>query len=275
MTRTARVLAATLVVATVAAAAVIAGSSAERATSTPQDRPANTAQVQRGELSAAVFLDGILTHRARADGSPYTVINRAGGVYTELPESGDEADCGDVLYRVDERPVLLLCGTIPAYRDLHRGDEGQDASQLNRNLRALGYAAAAAGGGFTWKTERALEALQHDRGVDETGELDLGDAVVLPGSVRIARVTGELGGSARPGAPMAQATSGTPVVQVNLDASQQGQVKRGDRAQITLPGHESVTGRVDRLGRVAQAPLEAGRRRRGRDDPGLRRSRRP
>jgi hypothetical protein len=43
-------------------------------------------------------------------------------------------------------------------------------------------------------------------------------------------------------------------VQVDLDASQQGQVKRGDRAQITLPGNRSVQGRVDRLGRVAQVP---------------------
>jgi hypothetical protein len=31
-------------------------------------------------------------------------------------------------------------------------------------------------------------------------------------------------------------------------------VKKGDRAQITLPGNTSVNGRVDRLGRVAQAP---------------------
>jgi multidrug efflux pump subunit AcrA (membrane-fusion protein) len=38
---------------------------------------------------------------------------------------------------------------------------------------------------------------------------------------------------------------------VDLDASQQAQVKVGDRARITLPGNRSVKGRVDRLGRVA------------------------
>jgi HlyD family secretion protein len=43
-------------------------------------------------------------------------------------------------------------------------------------------------------------------------------------------------------------------VQVALDPSQQGEVKKGDRAQITLPGNKSVTGKVDRLGRVAQVP---------------------
>jgi len=67
--------------------------------------------------------------------------------------------------------------------------------------------------------------------------------VFLPESVRIAEVTGELGGSARPGAQVLYATSDTPEVQVDLDPSQQGEVKKGDRAQITLP--ESVTGKVD------------------------------
>ena len=31
-------------------------------------------------------------------------------------------------------------------------------------------------------------------------------------------------------------------------------MKKGNRVQITLPGNESVTGKVDRLGRVAQIP---------------------
>jgi hypothetical protein len=43
-------------------------------------------------------------------------------------------------------------------------------------------------------------------------------------------------------------------VQVNLDPSQQGEVKKGDRAQITLPGNTPVSGRVERFGRVAQTP---------------------
>jgi hypothetical protein len=107
---------------------------------------------------------------------------------------------------------------------------------------------------FTWKTETALEVFQHDKGFDETGELDIDDAVFLPESVRIAKVTGELGGSARPGAQVAQATSDTLEVQVDLEASQQGEVKKGDRAQNTLPGNKSVKGKVDRLGKVAHVP---------------------
>jgi multidrug efflux pump subunit AcrA (membrane-fusion protein) len=88
----------------------------------------------------------------------------------------------------------------------------------------------------------------------DTRQVRMDDAVFLPESVRIAKVTGELGGSAQPGAQVLYATSDTLEVQVDLEASQQGEVKEGDPARITLPGNKSVTGKVDRLGRVAQVP---------------------
>ena len=104
---------------------------------------ARTEKVEKGALSAMVSGAGILTYRARSDGSPYAVVNQAGGVYTQLPEAGDKARCGRVLYRVDNRPVLLLCGTVPTYRRLHMGVRGPDVRQLNRNLHRLGYDARA------------------------------------------------------------------------------------------------------------------------------------
>ena len=159
-----------------------------------------------------------------------------------------------MFYRVDDDPVLLLCGKVPAYRDLQIGDKGKDVRQLKRNLRALGY--------------DTLKALQHDKGLRRTGTLALGDAVFLPEPVRISKVTGKLGAPARPGAEVAQATSDTLEVQVNLEASQRGEVKAGSRAQITLPGNTSVTGTVDRLGE-SRPDRGGGRRRRDRDDPGL------
>jgi hypothetical protein len=214
---------------------------------------ANTATVQKGRLSASVSQDGTLTYEARPDGSPFSAINHARGTYTDLPEVGDRVACGGVLYRVDDRPVLLLCGTVPAYRALHVGDAGQDVRQLNRNLHVRG-----AGDSFTIKTRTALEALQRRRGARVTGALALGDAVFLPKRVRIAQVAGRLGGSAQPGAPALTATSGTLHVRVNLDPSDQRQVKRGDRAYITLPGNTTVTGKVDGFGRVAEAPAGQG-----------------
>jgi peptidoglycan hydrolase-like protein with peptidoglycan-binding domain len=242
--------------------AVIGGvlSGADHTTGDAQAAPPSTAKVQKGKLSAVVSQNGTLTYRARPDGSPYSVINQAHGVYTKLPETGDKVDCGGVIYRVDEHPVLLLCGAVPAYRALHTGDAGLDVRQLNRNLHELGYDAKAhvhiepADNDFTVKTEKALELLQRRKGVHVTGALASGDAVFLPESVRIARVSGEPGAPARPGAPGLSATSDTLHVQVDFDPSQQGQVNTGDRAQITLPGNTTVTGKVAGFGRIAQAP---------------------
>ena len=230
---------------------VVALSGGDQATAASEGASANTAPVQKGKLSAAVSQDGILTYRARPDGSPFSAINHARGTYTDLPQVGDEVGCGGVLYRVNDRPVLLLCGAVPAYRGLHVGEAGEDVRQLNRNLHVRGDT-------FTTKTQKALEALQRRRGAHVTGALALGDAVFLPEALRIAKVTGQLGGSAPPGAQALNATSDTLHVQVNLDPSDQGQVKRGDRAQITLPGNTTVTGRVDGFGRVAEAPAAQG-----------------
>ncbi len=43
-------------------------------------------------------------------------------------------------------------------------------------------------------------------------------------------------------------------MQVNLEPSEQDQVKRGDRAQIALPGNTTVMGKVAGFGRTARAP---------------------
>jgi peptidoglycan hydrolase-like protein with peptidoglycan-binding domain len=249
---------AAVVAAVTAAGGVVALSRGNQATPAAQAPPASTVKVVRGKLSAMVALDGTLTYRARTDGLPYAVVNQAVGTYTKVPDDGDKVDCGDVLYRVDDRPVLLLCGRVPAYRDLHSGESGEDVRQLNQNLHTLGYDAVADidpnDDGFTSKTVTALEKLQQEKGFDVTGTLALDDAVVLPEPVRIARVTGDLGGPAQPGTRLLDATSDTPEVQVDLAPSQQSEVKKGDHAQITLPDNTSVTGKVDRLGRVARAP---------------------
>ena len=84
----------------------------------------------------------------------------------------------------------------------------------------------------------------------------MGEAVVLPRPARISKVSGKLGGPARAGGEVAQATSDALEVQVGLEPSQQGEVKKGDRARITLPGNRSVSGRVNRLGRVARTAGE-------------------
>jgi hypothetical protein len=203
--------------------------------------------VVEGRLSDVVSQAGTLTYRARPDGSPYIAVNQAKGTFTALPREGAKVRCGHVLYRVDDEPVLLLCGTTPAYRSLSAGDCGPDVRALNAGL---GRSARC----FSSKTASALEQLWSELGEKPSSSLTLGQAVLMPGPVRVAKLRATLGGSARPGAPVLEATSGTLQVQLDLDPSRQGEVRKGDRARITLPDTTSVTGRVARLGSVARAP---------------------
>src|SRR5438067_13040485 len=99
--------AAVVLLAAAAIGGVVATSGGGDATPAVQASSVNTATVDRGTLSDTVSQYGILSYRARSDGSPYAVINRAAGTYTQLPNAGDEVACGRVLYRVSNRPVLL------------------------------------------------------------------------------------------------------------------------------------------------------------------------
>jgi hypothetical protein len=67
---------AAVVVAVTATGGVVAMSSAQQATRSAQEPPANTATVERGRLSDMVSQYGTLTYRARSDGSPYAVITK-------------------------------------------------------------------------------------------------------------------------------------------------------------------------------------------------------
>lgn len=216
-----------------------------------------TARVEKGKLSAMVFQYGTLTYRARSDGSPYAVINRARGTYTELPNDGDRITCGDVLYRVNDNPVLLLCGSTPAYRSLSKGDSGPDVTQLNANLVHLGYATRAqldpSSNRFRATTASALEKLESKLGESQTGSLVLGQALFLPGPLRITQTTATLGVTAEPGRPVAQATSTSHEVHVQLDPSQQSSVVVGEQARITLPDNHTTPGTVTRIGTVASS----------------------
>jgi len=166
-----------------------------------------------------------------------------------------------VLYRVDGQPVMLLYGSTPAYRTLAEGAHasdvtGTDVAQLNRDLVALGYASSSeldpSSDEFGWATKAAIEKLQDHLGIEQTGQLTLGQVVFLPTAARVTTVSATIGGQT--GGPVLTATSVTRQVTVNLDAAQQSQVKVGDKVTITLPNGQTTPGRVTSVGKVATTP---------------------
>lgn len=192
----------------------------------------------------------------------WSVIDQASGTVTALPAPGQVVSQGQGLYSVDGAPVVLLYGTVPAYRDLSVGVSGADVAQLNTDLAALGYAS---GTGLdpdssydSLATAAAVENLQRALGVAQTGTLTLGQAVFLPSATRVTAVSATLGTPAHPGSPVAQATSTTRDVTVPLNADLQSDVKAGDQVSMTLPNGQTTSGVVSSVGSVATTPSGSG-----------------
>jgi hypothetical protein len=197
----------------------------------------------------------------------YSVVNQAQGTLTALPSPGQEIAPGQVLYQVNGQPVVLLAGSTPAYRALAEGNlasdtTGSDVAELNAGLVALGYATSAEipphSDEFTWWTKWALEKLQAHLGLEQTGTLELGQAVFLPTALRISAVSGTLGGAAAPGQPVMTATGAGRQVSISLDATQQSEVRVGDRVSITLPTGASTPGIISSVGKIATVPQGGG-----------------
>ena len=192
----------------------------------------------------------------------WSVVNQAAGTFTALPAAGQVVRQGQVIYQVSGAPVVLLYGSVPAWRDLSEGVTGPDVTELNAALVKLGYASPAALGPrpgwdyFSGETAYALGLLQAHRGLTVTGTLPLGQAVFLPGAARITGpgATTVLGGAAAPGTAVLTATSTSPAVTIDLDAGQQTEVKQGDKVSVTLPSGATTAGVISSVGTVATSP---------------------
>jgi hypothetical protein len=215
------------------------------------------ATVTRTSLSSQTQVTGTLGYIGS-----YDVVNQVPGLVTALPSVGQVVRDGQILYEVSEAPVVLLYGSIPAYRSLADGMSGADVRELNADLVALHYATtselSATSDYFSWWTKEALEKLQAHLGETQTGRLTLGQVVFLPSAARITSVRATLGAPAAPGAPVLQASSTTRRVTVALDAAQQSQVRVGDRVTITLPDSQTTPGRVTSIGTVATTAPSTG-----------------
>ncbi len=212
----------------------------------------SVATVQRQTLTSQTDLSATL-----GDSGSYTVSNEGTGTITGLPAVGHVVRRGKVLYRLSGAPVVLLYGPAPSYRSLSEGMSGPDVRELNQNLIALGYASRAALvplREFSANTAYYLEEYQAAVGIAApTGSLVLGQAVFLPTEAKITALeTGvALGAAATPGEALMTASSDTPVATIDLDTSQEGEIKLGDHVGITLPDGSSTPGVVTSVGKVA------------------------
>jgi peptidoglycan hydrolase-like protein with peptidoglycan-binding domain len=166
------------------------------------------------------------------------------------------------VYSVNNQPVPLLFGSIPAWRAFEVGmPDGPDVGDLTRDLIALGYGAGLTqSNDYTAVTAGAVERWQAALGLSATGAIALGGVVFEPGSIRVTSVTPSAGAPVgNAGGTVLTATGTTPIVTVDLPVSQEYLVKSGDVVQVVLPdGTSAVSGHIETVGSVATCPGGAG-----------------
>ena len=215
--------------------------------------PPATKPVVREDLASTTPVSATLGYA-----QSYTVRGQGSGKLTWLPPVGQVISQGQVLYRVDNgSPVVLLYGSVPAWRPLNEGLTGADVTQLNQDLVALGYASgsqisALGSDDFSTETAYAVQQMELALGVSSPpGSLPLGSVVFEPGAIRVTEVAGSLGGPAL--GPVLAATSDHHVVTIPLSTAQETEVAAGDSVVITLPDGASTPGKISSVGTVATA----------------------
>lgn len=199
--------------------------------------PPSTAKVTQETL-----LDTSTTAGELGFGATTTVNSRLAGTVTKQPSVGDQVARGESLYEVDEVPVTLMYGALPAYRDLKDGVEGADVEQFEANLAAMGYVGFDVDEEFTGNTAAAVERWQEDRGLEETGVVTLGSVVFAPGKVRVDTLAGQEGAVTAPGQEVLSFTGSSKAVTVQIDTDEQRLAKKGRKVVVELPDGESLKG---------------------------------
>src|SRR5205085_5121651 len=131
---------------------------------------------------------------------------------------------------------------------------GADVRQLEVNLRALGLQPGAVDGDFDSATAAAVERLQRRLGVEQTGELELGEAAVEPGPRRVTKVVAQLGLFVGRNARLLTTSALHREVELTISADRADLVHRGQRVQVSLPNGSVVPGSVASVGKVATSP---------------------
>lgn len=232
-----------LLIAAVAVAVVLGTTSSDDDSAAAPAPSGRTEQVQRRTLTQSEDVTGTLDF-----GDSRSVAAGQVGTVTSVAATGSTVGQGETLFSVDLLPTVLLVGEVPLYRDLAEGvDDGPDVTQLEDNLAALGFSDD---GGLTvdehfdGSTTDAVEAWQEARGVEVTGTVTRGDAVFVPGAVRIADPRVDVGAVVQAGSPVVDYTASTHVARVQLETSQADLAHVGDVVTLTLPDGSEAGGTV-------------------------------
>lgn len=206
-----------------------------------------TAKAAVRDLVRTESLNGVIAYRDIRD-----LSSAQTGIITRLPDAGDDLHSGETLLAINEQPVVLLNGPVPAWRDLEAGiTDGIDVQQLEAALLALGYGKPGSGYPDThWSatTTEVVKQFQAKAGAVTDGVLSLGEVVFTPGDVHVSKVDNHVGGLATPAGSVLTVSSTERVVSLDLDPLDRDLIDEGVPVEVELPSGEKAPGKVDSVG---------------------------
>lgn len=177
---------------------------------------------------------------------------------------------GHVIAEIDGRPIILLRGTLPAYRDLREGDSGPDVAELQTALIHLGYADFDSPGFFGPGTAFGLGLLyehlgyspptyrprvrKHVKPPPPTPYLPMNEISYIPAaSALVISAPAATGSEVAAGQVVLRLAVGRPYVTGMLSVQQLSEVKTGIPARIAWSG----TIKDGVIARISAIPADA------------------
>ncbi len=208
-----------------------------------ETKPQKTAKITKQSLSDTETKNGTLGY-----GTTTKLNNKVNGTYTALPAAGSVIERGQVLYKVDDLPVIAFYGTLPFYRPLSAGMEGNDVNQFAANLKALGY------GSFS---SYNIKRWQKKNGLSENGVVEPGRVVYVPEAIRVDSVSPAVGDNAGPGEALSY-TGTKRVIITEMEVNDSRLVKLKEKVKVTLPDGKTVDGTIDSSRIVVETSQQGG-----------------
>jgi hypothetical protein len=167
-----------------------------------------------------------------------TIFSPGDGTLTRITDSGGTFASGDVVCWIDERPVFLIDGAIPAYRDLASGIGGEDVAALQSFLADRGYAVDPDRLAYTVRTEAGVRAWQVATHQAVTGRVQRSDVVFAPftdGRMRLRWRPGVTPGvQVASGMELLDRLDAAPAINLDLTGSVAGQLEQGVPGTLLL-----------------------------------------
>lgn len=212
-----------------------------------------TVPVEQRELSANLVLRGSLSFDEAASISVPAASGEESGtrVVTKAPpDVGSDIVEGQVIAEISGRPVIVLAGALPVFRDLRSGSTGDDVEQLEQALERLGFSPGVVDGTYDAATEAAVDRLYAANGYGQKEPGKEQRDLIESARESLAEAQRTLRAAER-----AERTSGTPKksAQVRLEGALDTARRRADAA-ITAAAKARTAEPIEIAG--AQADLD-------------------